>query len=60
MCDENKENKEVKKTIVRQKVFNDRKVFLWLVKKKRYIDENETNNNETTWNKGTTCGINNV
>ena len=28
--------------------------------KKRYIHEDETSNNETTRNKGTTCGITNV
>ena len=31
-----------------------------MVYNSRVLDEDETNNNETTWNKGTTCGITNV
>ena len=43
-----------------RKIFNDRNDFFRILNNSRSTNEDETNNNETTLNKGTTCGITNV
>ena len=55
MCDENKE-----KNNCLSNFFNDGNDFFRMLHNSRSTDEDETNNNETTWHKDTTCGITNV
>ena len=49
-----------KKTTACQKNFNGGNDFFKMLHNSRSTDEDETDNNESTCNKGTTCGITNV